>query len=219
MLRISLPSWLNFKEVAEVILIDWSSNTDLSWVTYDKRVKYVRVFGEDFFNISQAFNIGIDMAKSDYILKLDVDIILNPFYDFINKYLPSEKEFYRGFWNPSDEIRHQHYSFVIGSFFIQRKNIEKFDILNENYGNEDLDLYRRFIDKGLVEKYYDDDFHIFHTPHPIGKRTENYQNKNLHVSGVWNRRMLERYKRLGIAPEPKNYSIKKIGNIYVGRQT
>jgi glycosyltransferase involved in cell wall biosynthesis len=218
MLRISLPSWLNCKEVGEVILVDWSSNTDLSWVTYDNRVKYVRVFGEDYFNISQAFNIAMDMISFEYTLKLDVDVIINPFFNFFGKYLPSSTEFYNGLWCPDNKIRHEYCSYLIGSFFIQTKNLEKFNTINENYGNEDLTLYKSFISKGLTQRFYEDDFHLIHTPHPVTKRSENYRIKDIAVSPLWNRRMLARAERIGETPPSTEYTIKKIQDIYVARR-
>lgn len=218
MLKISLPSWLNFKEVSEVVIVDWSSNSDLSWVTYDKRVKYVRVFGEDYFSISNAYNIALKLATNDLLLKLDVDVILNPFFNFFEKYKPKENEFYRGVWNNYNIIRHHYHSFLVGSFFIHRKNIEEFNPLQEGYGFDDMELYAKLKGKGLIELPFEDDFTILHTPHSDYKRSENYKMKEIEAGSLLNRRQIQRKQRLGIIDIPE-YTIKKIGNIYVARQS
>ena len=43
-LRVSLMTWMQFKEVAEIIIADWSSDKSLNYLTeWDKRIKVISV--------------------------------------------------------------------------------------------------------------------------------------------------------------------------------
>ena len=83
-LRISLNSWLNFKEIDEIIIVDWSSDQPLSnFLPLDERIKIIRVDNKEYFNQPQPLNLAINFASGDRILKLDTDYVLNPYYNFL----------------------------------------------------------------------------------------------------------------------------------------
>ena len=82
MLNVSLQSWLNFEEISEIIIVDWSSKNSLKKLeTIDERIKVIRVEEKEYFNIGKAFNIGFKNATAEKILKMDVDYILNPYFN------------------------------------------------------------------------------------------------------------------------------------------
>ena len=96
-LKISLMSWLNFKEITEIIIIDWSSDEPINYLTkLDPRVKVVRVSDKQYFNQPQPLNLAAKISTGDYILKLDCDHLLNPYYNSIEKYFPTDESFICG---------------------------------------------------------------------------------------------------------------------------
>lgn len=163
-LKISLMSWLNFEEVKEVIIVDWNSDEPINFLTkLDCRIKVVTVPDKQYFNQPHPLNLAAQIATGDYILKLDSDHILNPYYNFIKNYFPDENSYVSGnlnFENP--EIwSEDHKSYIVpsgyyedlnnsrkmiyaysplfkhlrGLLFISKKNFESVGGYNENLEN------------------------------------------------------------------------------------
>lgn len=96
-LKVSLASWLHFKEIKEIIIVDWSSDEPINYLTeLDPRIKIVRVSDQKYFNQPQPLNLAISLAAGDYILKADVDYVLNPYYDIFDKYQVDNQSFVSG---------------------------------------------------------------------------------------------------------------------------
>lgn len=161
-LHISLNSWLNFKEIGEIIIVDWSSDEPLNYLTnLDSRIKIVRVPNKTYFNQPQPLNLAASIASGDYILKLDTDYILNPYYNFIEKYFPDDNSFTSGihdyespeFYNPDTGIYmidkvsmsvpdleeyfnsySPYFKYLTGLLFISKENFNKVGGYNENLG-------------------------------------------------------------------------------------
>lgn len=86
-LKINLLSWLNYKEIKEVIIVDWSSDESIDYLLeYDTRVKLIVVPGQKYFNQPQPLNLALSQATGDYILKLDTDYLMNPYFSFFDFY-------------------------------------------------------------------------------------------------------------------------------------
>jgi len=179
-LNISLNSWINIPEVEEIIIVDWSSDENLEHLlVLDKRIKLVRVNNKKHFNQIQPLNLAASLVKTELILKLDSDYIINPYYNFIGKYKPSKGFFSSGC--QSEEVGDKSgnfYKFLRGLLFVYK---EDFDLvggynesLKENYAYEDDEICARLVRLGLQEKCVDFDFYLFHIPHPDHKRTENF---------------------------------------------
>lgn len=99
-LIISLNSWLRFEEIKEIIIVDWNSDDSINYLTrLDKRIKVVTVTDEKYFNQPQPLNLALKLAKGDYILKVDTDYIINPYYNFFEKYRIDEHSFVSGHHN------------------------------------------------------------------------------------------------------------------------
>ena len=81
-----LSTWIDQKEVNEVLIVDWSSTipikTDESLfsITKHEKTKIVRVNDEkSFMSMSYSLNVGVREAIQDHILKCDIDYKLtNP---------------------------------------------------------------------------------------------------------------------------------------------
>jgi len=161
-LRVSLNSWLTIKDIHEIIIVDWSSDEPLNHLTkLDSRIKIVRVEDKKYFNQPQPLNLAASLATGDYILKMDTDYVINPYYNFVEKYFPDHNSFTSGnpniksseFLNPetglyminkyemNDQQLQEYYNsyspyflYLTGLLFISKENYDKIGGYNENLG-------------------------------------------------------------------------------------
>ncbi len=191
-LKACIGSWLLHKRINEILIVDWSSSPQLKLDNLDPRIRIVRVDGEKYFNLGKAYNLGIKLAKSSKIIKMDSDYFINPYYDFIGELPLPKSTFYTG------DFELKQYDGDMG--FFRYTNgwlyIEKEDFLRvggyredlDGYGIDDSDLYQRLIQSGLIRGKLN--LHLipllFHVPHNDKVRVENYENKNLVESGEHN---------------------------------
>jgi glycosyltransferase involved in cell wall biosynthesis/GR25 family glycosyltransferase involved in LPS biosynthesis len=161
-LRISLSSWLNFKEISEIIVVDWNSDEPVEkFLSLDDRIKIIRVNDKKYFNQPQPLNLALAMASGDRILKLDTDYVINPYYNFFETYTIDDNSFVSGkvaykspeFW--SDELNcftidkanmtvgelkdyyntySEYYKYLTGLLYITKENLLKVGGYNENLG-------------------------------------------------------------------------------------
>jgi FkbM family methyltransferase len=120
-LKISLMSWLNYKEITEIIIVDWSSDEPINYLTkLDTRIKVVRVSDKQYFNQPQPLNLAAKIATGDYILKVDSDHTFNPYYSGIVKYFPEEKSFVCGKLNfkAPEYWSEEHQAYVISDEYL-----------------------------------------------------------------------------------------------------
>jgi FkbM family methyltransferase len=201
-LKLSLNSWLMFDEVKEVIIVDWSSDVPINdLLELDERVKIIRVEDKKYFNLCQPLNLAASIATGDYILKVDCDYIINPYYNFFESYKIDQNSFVSG--NPNfdtleyvdengitkseyssaniDDIikyanSYSHYfKYLKGLLFVSRENFEKIGGFNEDilsYGWDDGEIITRLERLNLEHKKIDYDYCILHLPHPDKKRIE-----------------------------------------------
>jgi|GEM_PF-1580634 hypothetical protein len=212
-LRINLMSWLNFPQIGEIVIVDWSSNEPLDYLTsLDPRIKIVRVDNQKYFNISQALNLAIECASLDYILKLDVDYFMNPYYNFFNLHPINADVFYSGYWkNMSTDLPKPIFLHLSGLCYVKKDIMMAVNGYNEHfsgYGGDDCDLYRRIKKLNKKQLYIRYDYSIIHVPHGPGPRIANYPNQG------WNG--TNNYKTsttMGIAPSRvRSWTIKNTSN-------
>lgn len=137
----ALHSWIRLP-VAEIIIVDWCSTIPLSTMipTYlrQDKLRIVRVDGFDKWVLSWAFNLGMSLATSEYILKLDADVIVDE--DFFDRNsVPPSDSFYRGFWDRGTPS-------LNGQCWFRRVDGQEAGFYNENittYGYDDCDFYGR----------------------------------------------------------------------------
>ena len=162
-LRVSLSSWLAFDEIKEIIIVDWNSDEPINHLSkLDKRIKIVRVEGEKYFNQPQPLNLAASIATGDYILKLDCDYIINPYFEFFEHYKIDENSFLCGqddyeckheYWNENlqgyavnfnqmdvgELMRYSHtysplFKYLTGLCFVTRENYWKVGGYDERMG-------------------------------------------------------------------------------------
>lgn len=187
-LRIALSSWLNFEEINEIIIVDWSSTNPIEKLSLiDDRIKIIRVENEKYFNISKSYNLALKYATNSLILKMDADYVLNPYYNFFDIYNIEKNQFLVGHY--SDKVFDNNCGFLeylSGFIFTYKKNIMDVGGYNESfedYGYDDCDLYNRLSAAGLERIYINHNcVSIFHTPHSDQERYKNYRCQNIKAS-------------------------------------
>jgi GR25 family glycosyltransferase involved in LPS biosynthesis len=202
-LRVSLNSWVKFKEITEIIIVDWDSDESIDFLlSHDPRIKIIKVSDEKYFNQPQPLNLAADFATGEYILKVDCDYIINPYYNFFERYFPKDNEFVCGEYEhavdesqfPEDYnymllgreglIRYDKsyspfYKYLIGLLFTKKENFDKIngynELLHKYYAFEDEEIFKRLELSGLKKVKIDFDNFIIHIPHPDSKRVENFK--------------------------------------------
>lgn len=194
MLRVSLSSWLNCKAIAKIIITDWSSKDPISNIEeLDQRIKVLRVDGQNKFNLSKAYNTALKALDTELVLKLDVDYILNPYFDLIKDISVGEDEFLTGHWVLGQSDKEMGFlKYLNGFIYTYKSTLDSVNGYNENlegYGFDDDDLYKRLKIKGFKRRVllFDRKPYIYHNPHEDSTRSENYEEKDINLSLQANR--------------------------------
>lgn len=201
-LSISIASWIQFDEVDEIIAVDWSSEEPIDFLTnISEKIKIIKVQGEKYFNQPQPLNLAASMSNGKYILKLDSDTIINPYYNFFNNHKVDNNSFITGISESNLNIFHnekvektERSAFLDplwGTLFLTRDNYFKVGGYNENMDEyaawEDNEIVERLIILGLNHKKINlKSKTLFSIPHSSKERVENFkaykENKNLELS-------------------------------------
>jgi GR25 family glycosyltransferase involved in LPS biosynthesis len=203
-----LKSWINVPYIREFIIIDYSSknplqeNMDLQKLSQQKNVKIIRVENETVFNLGRAYNIGFDLSKENYILKIDSDyqLIDSAFLDnlLLNKNM--KNYFVKGDFTFSSSMS--------GFFLIHRDNLLPFREDLNGYGFDEIDLHNRIKQhKPQIKEiiWFNIEKSIYHIPHSNIDRGINYQNKDIIKTEQDNRYMCSVHSPT--FPTRKNYTI------------
>ncbi|KAL1519493.1 hypothetical protein AB1Y20_023011 [Prymnesium parvum] len=152
-----LPTWTAMRGVAELVLLDWASSPPLHAelpAALDPRVRLVRAPLETEWNLARAYNLAIQLARSDVILKLDSDTAVLP--DLIERQPLGAREFYRGCSHRSTDENARHLNGVV---LLRREHLAAvagYDERMQSYGYDDTDLYFRLVEQlNLTERCLD----------------------------------------------------------------
>jgi len=223
-LKVNIMSWLNFSEIGEIVIVDWNSKQPLyDLLKLDKRIKIVRVEDQKYFNISQAFNLALDNSTLEYVLKLDTDYFLNPYYNFFKSHPVQNDSFYTGCWSYCEEnndIPKPIFQHLSGLCYARREYLIAVKGYNEHfngYGYDDTDLHNRILASGKRKIIINHDYSVMHIPHSTSERLANYETNS------WNdKRNKELSLSMGLAPDRvKSWSIIKsyTPNLYFAYET
>jgi len=167
----AMSSWVACPELAEIVVVDWSSAQpvrealDAAGIN-DPRIRVVRVENEPRWILSYAFNLGFRVAACDKILKVDADIVLEP--GFFARNTLRQGQFIAGNWRVAEEDQ----AHVNGFFYVHKRDLAAVAGFNEHittYGWDDDDIYERLERHGL--KRCDVDLKtIHHLPHSDEER-------------------------------------------------
>jgi hypothetical protein len=186
-LSISLASWIQFDEVDEIIITDWNSDEPINHLTrLSEKIKIIRVNNEPYFNQPQPLNLAASLVKSEYLLKLDNDHILNPYFNFFDTYKIEENSFVSGCNNGCWGMDAYFLYPLWGLLYVKTDTFKKLGGYNENMGKyyavEDDELSVRLISYGLnpipidIQKFTA--LHIAHTDKDRVKNFESFESIN-----------------------------------------
>jgi len=186
-LKVSLASWACFKQIKEIIIVDWNSDTPIQYdLPFYPNVKIIRVENQKYFNQPQPLNLALSFCSYDTILKVDCDYIFNPYlgYNFFEKHLIDDYCFVCGDKTETtieDKVK-PYYIYLRGFLYIKKKFLEKIGGWNENYkeyyGGEDEEIENRLVKYGLEKKYISLDYTLIHIPHSSKERITNFEGNN-----------------------------------------
>jgi hypothetical protein len=194
-LRASLPTWLAYPGVGQVVIVDWSSRVPIV-PPDDPRVIVVRVEGQKHWCPAKCHNLGLRLATGDRILRLDADHQLKR--GFFNKHpLIARSYFYSVDQTKLDGLDEIH---LAGVVYAWRENLLTIGGYNERivtYGWEDNDLVERMSAWGFASTTINIDT-LHHIPHDDESRVANQNISHLEgerpklFSWAWNLGVLHR---------------------------
>lgn len=192
-LIISLNSWLLFDQIKEIVIVDWNSDKKLNHLTkLDPRIKIITVLNEKYFNQPQPLNLAASICKGEYLLKLDTDYFLNPYFNFFDNYFPGEDTFIQGPIHIPDETiaKNPFFKYLRGLLYLKKDYFDKVGGYNEEmnkfYAFEDDEIAHRLTLLGLKLKSINYDLSLIHIPHPDKKRFENFEGDQEYQKNIWN---------------------------------
>ncbi|MBR8828001.1 MAG: glycosyltransferase [Gomphosphaeria aponina SAG 52.96 = DSM 107014] len=149
----SLKTWIQVAEIDEIIIVDWNSNITVKESLQqagikDERIIIVRVVDQPRWILTFAYNVGLQLARHEKILKIDADNQITPDFFEKNK-LESKSEFLAGNWR-KQEVTHYN-----GTFSAWKQQLIQIGYFNEyirTYGWDDSDLYERLSGWGYERK-------------------------------------------------------------------
>jgi hypothetical protein len=180
-LAISMASWMQFDEVDEIIVTNWNSDEPIDHLTIlSKKVKIINVKNEPYFNQPQPLNLAASLVKSDYILKLDCDHVLNPYFNFFDFHDIKENSFISGSNKLLEGMDFHFLHPLWGLLYVKTEVFKKVGGYNENMGKyyavEDDELAVRLISYGLNPILIDSQkLSALHIPHSNKDRVKNFE--------------------------------------------
>ena len=157
-----LPSWLAVKGVSEIVLLDWSSEPPLSALELpaDPRLRLVRAVSEHEWNLARAYNLGLQLARGEIVLKVDSDTWLDPdvlhtqplatasssatvFNGDGNGGGGGRHGFLRGCRDDAPDENARHLNGVLLARRADLLRVRGYDERMQRYGYDDTDLYAR----------------------------------------------------------------------------
>lgn len=188
-LKQTAKSWLNVKDVKEIILVDWSSPVPLEPIVRSipggERVRVIRVDGEETWVLSRAYNLAVRAASYANVIRTDCDYAVGEnFVEAHVKLLDNENHAkaaqvdakHHGFYYSGNYAiaRTENEVHLNGAVFIRRADflaVGGYDERIQTYGWDDEDLYSRLGDYGLHKRNVSYD-HVSHVKHGNGGRAQ-----------------------------------------------
>ena len=182
-LMISLASWIIQDEVKEIIITDWNSDEPIDdLVRLSPKIKIITVKDEPYFNQPQPLNLAASLVNTEYLLKLDCDHVLNPYWNFFDYHPIEEDSFVSGCSNNIGQRTMDAYFLypLWGLLYVNTKVFKEVGGYNEEMGKyyavEDDELCMRLISYGLKPKFIDlQRLTALHIAHPDKNRVENFE--------------------------------------------
>ena len=169
-IRSALPTWLAVDGVAEIVVVDWTSQVPLaedpvirSMAEMDPRVHIVRVEGETSWALSRAVNVALRMASAERMIKLDCDSIVSSDFAIMHP-LEDPRTYYAGDYRRARIEAELHLNGVVIASQAAFRGVGGYDERIQRYGWDDTDLHTRFNKSEINFKPINLDL-ITHIPH------------------------------------------------------
>ena len=190
----TLPSWFDCKYIKEYIIIDYCSDKPLSenklikpWCKENK-IQIIRVEDQQDFNMGRAYNLGIDFANYNKVLKIDAD-----YQSLDSSWI---EQFITRCVDPSFFIRGQ-LKFgcdFSGLCLIDKRNFPSYREDLNGYGYDDVDAYTRYEQAGSTPiQFFDASKYIRHIGHSLSHKGDKYNVIDVEESEPMNRRLCQQY--------------------------
>jgi len=167
-------TWANVVGVDEIIIVDWSSDPPLEPpklpLSSPKRVKVIRVEGEEHWVLSRAFNLGMSVACREVVLRVDCDYRLAR--NFLQKHALSSfsHAFYAGNWKLARNTNEVHLNGALLLHWNDFWKVGGYDERIQTYGWDDEDLYERLQKVAKLERKDVSPDLVTHTEHQDSRR-------------------------------------------------
>ncbi len=145
-----LKSWINQKQLDEIIIVDWNSDDTLLPLIknyQNGKIILARVESPEKWNITHAYNLAARLSSRDKILKVSSNIKLLP--GFIEKHQLSPGTF---FANNSENLKSLNDLLLIDNGYFYRDDffrVSGYSDFLRSYGCEDRDLFSKLETEGL----------------------------------------------------------------------
>ena len=180
-LAVSMASWMQLSEVDEILVTNWDSENSIDHLTVlSEKVKIINVKNEPHFNQPQPLNLAASLVKSEYLLKLDCDHILNPYFNFFDFHEIDENSFVSGSNKLLSGMDFDFLHPLWGLLYVKTEIFKKLGGYNERMGKyyavEDDELAVRLISYGLNPVLIDaQKLSALHIPHSDKDRVKNFE--------------------------------------------
>jgi len=159
----SLPTWVQVRGLAKIIILDWGSAKSLVPITfpYGEKVQLYSMTQDIPWKLTVAMNVAASLVETDIILKVDADTMLAD--SFLEEHPMTQEIFYTGNWEIAEEENDHHLNGVFLCWTEAFKKIHGYRESLDTYGWDDTDLYKRLQNELKRENFKLSQ--LYHQPH------------------------------------------------------
>ena len=201
----SLPSWLACPQVAQILIVDFSSSPPLLPQLHGfdlSRVTVIRIEDEPLWRQGRAQNVALGFTRSERVLKVDADIEVVDIQPYLDAMEANPTLFYRGFSKLGSSS---------GSCLFPRNHGRRCGGWHDQmsgWGGDDVDFYRRLRRRGLQAQVF--------APESFRETTQPMEGKNSEAPRI-DSTLVENQPQL--ASQPRFSGVRNTLLSVLGKQT
>ncbi len=216
----ALKTWITWKEIDEIIIVDWSSETSLIPLVkryQNGKIHLVVVKDQKKWVLSHAYNLAARLTSKDKILKIDADVKILP--GFFDRHVLQPGMFYTGNCSLGRDENERHLN---GNAFYYRQdffNVNGYSEFIKFYGWDDDDLFTRMEALGLKKQDLDINtlFHIEHAHRTTFQDSADYfknlsDNERAELNILINRYVSNHHEKWSSKKSMLEFSVKVVDN-------